>query len=68
MTRDHSGDLTVEVNIKMRLKVVGCICVEWIQLIHWRDAVTTALNIGLPWEAVNILSNWASTGILRNVA
>jgi hypothetical protein len=67
MARVYSGDLAVNVNIKMRLEVVG-LCVEWIQLVHWRDAVTTALNIGLPWEAVNVLSNWASIGILRNVA
>jgi hypothetical protein len=48
MARDISGDLGVDDNIKVNLAVVGCVSVTGIQLVHWRDAVSTAVNFGLP--------------------
>jgi len=41
-----------EDNIKMDLQVVGCWCVDWIELAQdrerWRVLVTTAMNLRVP--------------------
>lgn len=38
MAKEHLGDRGVDDNTKMNLEVVGCVCIEWMQLVRWRDA------------------------------
>jgi len=60
-----------EDNIRMDLREVGCGCVDWMELAQdrdrWRALVSAVINIRIPENAVNFLTNCRPVSFSRRI-
>ena len=56
-------------NIRMDLQEVGCGYMDWIGLAQdrdrWRTLVSAVMNLRVPWNAGNFLTNWKQSYLLK---